>query len=124
MTTSMYPAFCLISTLIHYRVRRFRRVAAEDFSRSVVQRFHPIQNREAIMLALVMMKSPLNLEKHFNRHAWSIMLSVNYHLPPVKSEDDPSVVRANEHVRRMMYEVQPGTRLVEIFPWLRHIPSR
>jgi hypothetical protein len=120
----MCPAFCLRSTLIHYRLRRFRLVAAEDFSRSVVQRFHPIQNREAIMLALVMMKSPFNLERHFSRHASSIMLSVNYHLPPVKSEDDPSVVRANEHVRRMMYELQPGTRLVEIFPWLRHIPSR
>src|ERR1700761_435218 len=36
----------------YHRVRRFRRVAAEGFSKSAVQRFHPIQNREAIMLTL------------------------------------------------------------------------
>ena len=110
--------------LIHRRLRRFRRVAADGFSKSVVQHFHPIQNREAIMLALTLIKSPPILEKHFHRHASSIMLSVNYHLPPVASEDDPIVVALDNQVRRMSHEVKPGTRLVEFFPWLRYIPSR
>ena len=123
MATCVYPAFCLISPLIHCRLRRFRRVATEGFSKSVVQHFYPIQNREAIMLALALMKSPPTLEKHFQRHASSIMLSVNYHLPPVVSENDPNVVGVEKHVRRLLYEMQPGTRLVEHFPWLRHIPS-
>ncbi|KAH9021013.1 cytochrome P450 [Lactarius pseudohatsudake] len=105
-------------------LRQFRRVAAEGFSKSAVQHFHPIQNREAIMLALALMKSPPNLEKHFHRHAWSIMLSVDYHLPPVESEDDPCIVGVENHVRRFLREVQPGTRLVEYFPWLRYVPSR
>ncbi|KAI9452360.1 cytochrome P450 [Lactarius psammicola] len=105
-------------------LRRFRRVAVEGFSKSAVQRFHPIQNREAIMLALAVMKSPPTLEKHFQRHAWSIMFSVIYHLPPAESEDDPNIVGVESHVRRLLHEMHPGTRLVEFFPWLRYIPSR
>ncbi|KAI9433722.1 cytochrome P450 [Lactarius indigo] len=101
-------------------LRQFRRVTAEGFAKSAVQHFHSIQNREAIMmLALALMKSPSNLEKHFHRHAWSIMLSVNYHLPPVESEDDPYVVGVENQVRRFLREVQPGTRLVEFAKWKR-----
>jgi len=44
------------------------------------------------MLALALIKNPSNPEKHLQRHASSIMLSVNYHFPPVDSEDDPAVV--------------------------------
>ncbi len=110
--------------LIQYRLRRFRRVAVEGFSKSAVQHFYPIQNREAIMLALALMKSPPTLEKHFHRHAASIMFSVNYHLPPVESEDDPLLVELEGNMRRFLHEIKPGTRLVEYFPWLRYIPSR
>ncbi|KAH8997633.1 cytochrome P450 [Lactarius deliciosus] len=105
-------------------LRRFRRVAVEGFSKPAAQHFHPIQNREAIMLALALMKSPPNLEKHLHRHTSSIMLSVNYHLPPVESEDDPHVVGVETHVGRLLHEMNPGTRLVEMLPWLRYIPSR
>ncbi|KAH9057389.1 cytochrome P450 [Lactarius vividus] len=104
--------------------RRHRRVAVEGFSKSAVQHFHPIQGREAIMLALALMKNPSTLEMHLQRHAWSIMLSVNYHFPPVDSEDDPVVVGVAKHVERVMHEVRPGTRLVEFFTWMRYIPSR
>ncbi|KAI9452369.1 cytochrome P450 [Lactarius psammicola] len=105
-------------------MRRFRRVVVEGFSKSAVQQFYPIQNREAIMLALALIKSPPTLEKHFHRHAWSIMLTVNYHLPPVESEHDPNIVGVEDYVRRLLHETHPGARLVEYLPWLRYIPSR
>ena len=101
--------------LIFQRWRRFRRVVVEGFSKSVVHRFYPIQGREALMLALALIKSPPDPEKHFYRHALSIMLSVNYHFPPVESEDDPAVVATANHLERMIYEMQPGSRLVEFF---------
>ena len=104
-------------------MRRFRRVAAEGFSKLAVQSFYPIQSREAIILAIALMKSPPDLEKLFYRHASSIMLSVNYHLPPAESEDDPNVVGVEKHARRLLHEVKPGTRLVEYIPWLRYFPS-
>ena len=95
----------------------------EGFSKSVVKDFYPIQSREAIMLALSLMKSP-RIKKNFQRHAWSIILSIDYHLPPVDSEDDPVVVGIADHVQRALHEMQPGNRLVEYFPWMRYIPSR
>jgi hypothetical protein len=52
------------------------------------------------------------------------MLSVNYHFPPVESEDDPVVVGASKHVERIVREMEPGARLVELFTWMRYIPSR
>ena len=114
---------CLISALTLNRWRRFRRPAVEGFSKSVVQDFYPIQSREAIMLALALMKSS-PMKKHFQRHAWSIVLSINYHLPPIESEDDPVVAGFANHVLRGLHEMQPGNRLVEYFPWMRYVPSR
>ena len=76
------------------------------------------------MLALALIKNPPDTEKHLQRHGSSIMLSVNYHLPPVDSEDDPIIVGVMKHVERIMHETRPGTRLVEFFTWMRYIPSR
>jgi hypothetical protein len=75
-------------------------------------------------LALALIKNPPYPEKHLQRHASSIMLSINYHFPPVDSEDDPVVVGVVEHAERVMHEMKPGARLVEFFTWMRYIPSR
>ncbi|KAI9452373.1 cytochrome P450 [Lactarius psammicola] len=120
LTENLTLSFSLFGDLWH----RFRRVAVEGFSKSASQHFHLIQSREAIMLALELMKSPPSPEKHFRRHASSIMLSIIYHLPPTESEEDPIVVGITDHVDRILAEVQPGSRLVEYFPWMKYIPSR
>ncbi|KAF8258900.1 cytochrome P450 [Lactarius quietus] len=103
--------------------RRFRRVAVEGFSKSVAHDFYPIQAREALMLALALIKNLPDLEKQLQRHSLSVMLSVNYHSPPVDSEDDPVVLGVVKHVERIMHETRPGTRLVEFFTWMRYIPN-
>ena len=110
--------------LIFVRWRRFRRVAVEGFSKSVVPNFYPVQGREALKLGLSLIRSPSAPEQHFQRHASSIMLSINYHFPPVESEDDPVVVGVAKHVERVVHEMEPGARLVEFFTWMKYIPSR
>ncbi|KAH9022343.1 cytochrome P450 [Lactarius pseudohatsudake] len=104
--------------------RRFRRVAVEGFSKSAVKHFHPIQGREALMLALALMKNPSTLKKHLQRHAWSIMFTVNYHFQPIESEDDPFIVGLAKQTERLLHETSPGARLVEFFTWMRYVPSR
>ena len=123
MATCTQIIILCISKLIQYRLCCFCRATADGFSKLAVHQFHPIQNREAIMLALALIKSPPTLEKHFHRHTSSIMFSVNYHLPPMESEDDPCVVAIKDHVQHMLHDIQPGTRLIEYLPWLRYIPS-
>ena len=113
---------CLIPALIPHRWRRFRRPTVDGFSKTAVREFHPIQNREAIMLALALMKNPPSL-KQFQRHTWSGLLSINYNHPPVESEDGPVVAGVGNHILRIMHEVHPGMRLVEFFPWMRYVPS-
>ncbi len=124
MATCTPLTLFLSHALIFHRWRRLRRVVVEGFSKSAVHHFHPIQSREAIMLALALIKSPSDPEKPLQRHGLSIMLSINYHFPPVDSEDDPVVVGVINHVERVLHEMLPGTRLVEFFPWMRYIPSR
>ena len=114
--THAYPSY--------YRWRRFRRVAVEGFSKSVAPYFYPIQGREALMVALALIRNPSDPGKPFQRHASSVMMTVNYHFPPVDSEDDPTVVGAAKHVERIVHDMKPGARLVEFFTWMRYIPSR
>ncbi|KAH9056472.1 cytochrome P450 [Lactarius vividus] len=103
--------------------RRFRRVAVEGFSKSAAKHFHVTQGREALMLALALMKSPSTLRSHLQRHALSIMFTINYHFQPIASVDDPVIVEIVKHSERLLHEIQPGTRLVEFFSWMRYIPS-
>ncbi len=70
----------------------------------------------------MLVKSP-PAKKHFQRPAWFITLSINYHLPPVESLDNPVVVDIGKHVERVAQEMQLGVRLVKFFPWMRYIPS-
>ena len=90
----------------------------------MVPNFYPVQGREALRLGLSLIRSPSDPEKHFQRHASSIMLSVNYHFPPVESEDDPVVVELAKLVEHTVHEMEPGARLVEFFTWMKYIPSR
>ncbi|KAI0253657.1 hypothetical protein BJV78DRAFT_160037 [Lactifluus subvellereus] len=93
-------------------------------SKSMGPSFYPIQNQEAVILALALVKCPSDVVKHLQRHASSIMLSVMYHFPPLESENDPVVVRIRQHIERWIRKLQPGARLVEFLPWLRYVPSR
>jgi len=124
MATCTLLTLCLSHALIFHRWRRFRRFAVESFSKSVAPRFHPIQGREAITLALALITNPSNPLRHLRRHSSSIMLTINYDWPPVDSEDDPAVVGITNHAIRLLNELQPGKRLVEFFTWMRYIPTR
>ncbi|KAI0294278.1 cytochrome P450 [Multifurca ochricompacta] len=47
-----------------------------------------------------------------------------YDHPTVRSEQDPVVKLINEFGQRVGCAAYPGAHLVELFPWMRHIPSR
>ncbi len=89
----------------------------DSFSKSGVSLFQPIQHREATMLALDLMnlKGPSYRETHLRRHSLSIMLSINYHLPPAQSESDPLLLAIIDRTWQVSHALEPGVHLVEFF---------
>ncbi len=107
-------------------MRRSRRAAFDSgFSKSGVSVFRPVQNREALTLALDLVKSSSQWGSHLRRHTLSIMLSINYQLPPAQSESDPlHLAVINDQLVRILQAAESGTPLVELLPFLRYVPSR
>ena len=53
----------------------------------------------------------------------STVLSITYDLPTVSSPDDPTAIKINQFMEILVHYALPGNYLVEIFPWMKHIPS-
>ena len=106
--------------------RRMRRVAHEALTKRVVQRYHPIQMKEATILVSSLLKRSANLkqDEHFKRLAASTIMSVVYDYPTVMSDHDPAVEGIVKYNDRISYAVYLGSYFVDIFPWMNYIPAR
>ena len=79
---------------------------------------------EAIVQASDLLISPALWDQHFRRAAASMTLSVFYGYPTLKSGQDPVVEGINDFAERLFTAAFRGAHPVQIFPWLRHLPSR
>ena len=105
------------------RLRRLRRASMDSFSKSGVSNFRPVLNKEAMVLALDFIKNLSDREMLLRRHSLSVMLSINYHLPPARSDSDPLILEIIDRTRHISHTLEPGAHLVEFIPWLRYVPS-
>ncbi|KAI9443652.1 cytochrome P450 [Lactarius indigo] len=104
--------------------RRMRKAAHHGLNKVVVNDFHRIQTKEALILASDGLNKPTEWGHHLRRAATSMIMSVVYDLPTIKSGQDHNVKHVNDFVERITRAAYPGTYLVEYFPWMLHIPSR
>ena len=104
--------------------RRMRKAAHEGLNKGVVKDFYEPQTKEALLLAAAGLAEPAQWDKHLRRAAASMVLSVVYDQPVIKSETDQNVKLINDFVQRLTRAAYPGAHLVEFFPWMRYIPSR
>jgi cytochrome P450 len=103
--------------------RRMRRSANEALTKVAVRRYHPIQTKEATILVSTLLEDPENRERHFQRTAASAIMSILYDHPTLASWQDKAVQdmnRASQGIKQAQYWMP----LVEICPWLLHIPQR
>ncbi|KAH9994231.1 cytochrome P450 [Russula vinacea] len=87
--------------------RRMRRASHEALTKVAVQRYHPLQTKEATIL----------------RAATSTIMSVLYDYPTLASAEDKAV----QDMDRTSHWVARTTAwffIVEFFPWIMHIPQR
>ncbi|KAH9980243.1 cytochrome P450 [Lactifluus volemus] len=103
---------------------RMRKASNELFSKESIERFHENQIAEAVLLVSDSLAKPAQLEQNFRRSSASTALSVIYGHPTTISEENHIAGLINDFVHCIARAACPGTHLVEVFPWMRFIPSR
>ncbi|KAH9055398.1 cytochrome P450 [Lactarius vividus] len=104
--------------------RRNRRAAHGGLTKSAVRDYYPILQKESILLASALLKSPGAFEKLFKRTAASSTLSILYDYPTLETDNDKTLKGIHAFVDRMSFAAAPGTYFVELMPWMLHIPER
>ena len=108
-----------------YSWRRTRRAAHEALAKTVVQRYYPIQTKEAtILVSSLLTPSGLNPDKQFQRLTASTIMSIVYDHPTIVSEHDHTVKQIEDFNNRISEAALPAAHFVDIFPWMMHIPER
>ena len=74
-----------------------RRASQEALAKSVVQRYHPIQIKEANILATSLLNNPKDRRQHFVRAGASAIMAILYDYPSLPSEHDKAI----EEIDRM-----------------------
>ncbi|KAH9001032.1 cytochrome P450 [Lactarius akahatsu] len=104
--------------------RRTRRAAHEGLTKLAVRDYHPILRKEATLLSSAILDDQGALEKHFQRSTASSIMSILYHYPTLENNDDETLKQIHTFVGRLSKAAAPGAHLVELLPWMMHIPER
>ncbi|KAH9019143.1 cytochrome P450 [Lactarius hengduanensis] len=106
------------------RWRRGRRAAHQGLTKAAVRSYHNVLRKEGILLASALLADPGALEKHFQRTTTSATMSILYDYPTLRTEDNETVNEIITYTERISMTAAPGAYLVELFPWMLHIPER
>jgi hypothetical protein len=106
------------------RWRRTRRAAHEILTKVIVRDYHPVFCKEAILLASAMLENPHALDKHIQRSSASATMSILYDYPTLENEHDETLTKIHAFIDRISAATAPGAYLVELLPWMIHIPER
>lgn len=124
LTSADQSTATLLMRAYSHSWRRMRRSAHEALTKVAVQRYHPIQTKEATILVSALLANPASTrEQHFQRTAASTIMSILYDYPTLSSWQDGAVQdmnRASQGIARAGVWIT----LVEFFPWMLHIPQR
>ena len=106
--------------------RRMRRAAHEALTKKSIQNYHSIQMKEATILVSSLLTPPVKLkqEGQYKRLAASTIMSIVYDHPTILSEHDHAVEGIEKFNDRISHAVTMGSYIVDIFPWMKHIPER
>ncbi len=106
------------------RWRRTRRAGHELLTKVAVRDYHPTFRKEALLLVSSIFKNTDDLEKHIQRSSASATMSILYDYPTLENEHDETLTRIHAFIDRMSAAAAPGAHLVELFPWMIHIPEK
>ncbi|KAI0669064.1 cytochrome P450 [Trametes maxima] len=103
--------------------REYRRLLARVLgSRRSVEEFAPIIETHSARLLLRLSQDNLNIADKVHRITGAIVLMISYGYQP-QERDDPLIRTVEAATKQAAEVVQPGAFLVDVFPWLRYVPS-
>ena len=89
-----------------------------------VRDYQPVFCKEAILLAVALLEDPEAMDKHIQRSSASATMSILYDYPTLVNDYDKNLAGIHTYIDRMSAAASPGAHLVELFPWMIHIPER
>src|SRR5579863_10545568 len=101
-----------------------RRASHEALAKAAVQRYHPIQTREANILVTSLLTNPEDRKRHFMRAGASTIMAILYDYPTLASAHDKAIDDIERNLQWSKQASNFGSFLVESFPWMLHIPQR
>jgi len=101
-----------------------RRASHDALTKSVVHQYHPIQTKEANILATSLLNNPKDRKQHFMRAGASTIMAILYDYPSLPSEHDHAIEQIDRSMQRTAQAAGLGASLVEFLPWILHIPQR
>ncbi|KAK7462289.1 hypothetical protein VKT23_007889 [Stygiomarasmius scandens] len=111
-----------IAMLTGERWRKMRRTSEHALGVRSSSNYYDIQSSESALLAHGLLHQTTKWDSHIERAFSSMILSILYDQPVIRSLNDPSVVFMNEVVEVLSNATVPGAYLVDIFPILEHLP--
>lgn len=139
---SLLSLICIIPCSNAYLSwRRLRKAAHLGLHLRAAEAYYPVEEREAAILVLDLLKEPNHWDDHLRRYApyftfsivdhelisirsiASTMFNVVYAGKPLATKDDPTVRKINDLMHRVVQAALPGRFLVEIIPWMRYLPD-
>jgi hypothetical protein len=78
-----------------------------------------------MLLAAAFLKTPDALDQHIQRSSASATMSILYDYPTLENDEhDKTLAGIHAFIDRLSAASTPGAHLVEVFPWMIHIPER
>ncbi|KAH9070779.1 cytochrome P450 [Lactarius deliciosus] len=115
--------FALLNPIDDYW-RRGRRAGHQVLTKAAVRGYHNVLRKEGILLTSALLANPGALEKHFQRATASATMTILYDYPTLETENDKNLKEILAYAERQSTTSAPGAYLVELFPWMLHIPER
>ncbi|KAI0060603.1 cytochrome P450 [Artomyces pyxidatus] len=105
------------------RFRSYRRMMHQFMgTRSLVERYHPIEELETHRLLRRLLRKPEDFAEHIRHTTGAIILQLAYGYK-IQEQDDPFVTNADTATDQFSRTTAPGAFLVDVFPLLRFVPE-
>ncbi|OHE93537.1 cytochrome P450 1A2 [Colletotrichum orchidophilum] len=102
--------------------RMHRRILQKTFSKTSIQVYRELQEREALVLMKGIVRDPRTWETSLRRFATAIVMSIGFGVD-VESDTDPYIQMAADASYALGHGGAPAGTLVDFFPFVRYLPE-